>query len=242
MKPLIGICILIALPFCANAQVPQVNGQGSGPEDVTFGAVMGLSPKEKISFGSEVRNTLLANPEIVDNALNPPAPDIYADAAKADLVKLAQEKALFSATPRGIGAKDPTLTIVFFESYPCVDCGPAWADLEHLAKKFPQLRIEPRFANESGAAQLLLSILDRQGPAAYHDARKVLFTARDRSELDAIVQDRHWVQDRMYRRQPSLESASYNRFELTRTPSYVLPHMMFQGPMPTILLEKYVKE
>ncbi|EAQ03343.1 hypothetical protein OB2597_01947 [Pseudooceanicola batsensis HTCC2597] len=208
-----------------------------------LGAAAGLdlSDDERAAFGQEVRAAILAFPEVVDRALTPP-PAGYADEAQADLARLAQEADLAEASARGIGADAPRLTIVFFESFPCTTCGAAWRDLVALAEAHPDIRIEPRFAAEDGTAQLLLSLLARRGPEAYHNARALLHEARTEEELARIVQEREWMQDRMLRPTPRDEARAFARLGLETVPSLVFPRMMVQGAVPPGVLERYVTD
>ncbi|WP_407493169.1 hypothetical protein [Pseudooceanicola sp. MF1-13] len=218
------IAVLLVLPLTATAEG------------------LDLTDAERRAFGEEVRATLLAHPEIVDNALNPPPPDVYGDAARADRDRLAADTSLFAPTARGIGADDPRVTVVFFEDYPCADCAAAWAEAKALVAAQPDIRVEPRFARESGVAQLLLSKLDREGPEAYHAARDLLLAAQDEAALQRVLDDNRWFQDRMLRPAPRAEAEAFERLELEMAPSFVLPDMMVQGAVPAIVLQKYVAE
>lgn len=198
-----------------------------------------LPPDQRAAFGAEVRATLLAHPDIVVRALN--GDTGYAAAAQADRDLLADQGALFAPTPLGIGADAPRLTILFYEDYPCADCASAWAELVALAQRHPDIRIEPRFARDSGTAQLLLSLLDRQGAGAYHAARAQLMAARDAAGLAQIIAAQGWVQDRMFRKAPGTEAAAFDRMQLDMAPAYVLPDMMLRGALPGFVLEKYIR-
>jgi len=219
-----GIAILFALPLAALAEG------------------LDLTEAERATFGTEVRATLLAHPEIVDNALNPAAPDVYGDAARADKARLVADMSIYETTARGIGADDPRVTLLFFEDYPCNDCAAAWAEAKALVTDISDIRIEPRFARDSGVAQLLLSKLDREGAEAYHQARDLLMVASDQAGIDRVLDEQKWIQDRMLRPQPRAEADAFQRLELEMVPSYVLPDMMLQGSIPAVVLRKYVAE
>lgn len=202
---------------------------------------LGLSDAERAAFGAEVRATLLAYPEVVAKALTPQPPDVYGDAARQDKARLMADMSIYEPTPRGIGADDPRVTLLFFEDYPCADCATAWAEVRTLVAEVPDLRVEPRFARDSAMAQLLLSLLDREGAGAYHKARELLMAADDQAGIDRVLADQRWRQDRMYRPQPKAEAEAFKRLELEMVPSYVLPDMMLQGSIPAVVLRKYVE-
>lgn len=201
-----------------------------------------LTNEERQAFRAEVRAAILADPEPVALALNPSPPALYSDEVAADKARLADHADLFVHTDRGVGAEKPRLTIVFFESYPCMDCAAAWAEAEALLDRHPDVRIEPRFASDSGVAQLLLSVLEHEGMAAYRAARAVLSQAKTQPELEARLSEGHWRQDRMLRPRPAQEAAAFRALELEMAPSFVFPGLMLQGAMPLIVLEKYVAE
>ena len=206
-------------------------------------AGLDMAREERAAFGQEVRAAVLSDLTPIDRALNPPPIDLYGQNREADLKRLEDSEAVFAPTPRGIGADDPRLTILFFESFPCTDCSAAWADLEALIAAHPDVRVEPRFAEAGGPAQLLLSLLDHQGPATYHAARMALHALPDTTpdSLAALSGDKGWVQDRMLRLAPRREAEAFARLDLDTTPSYVFPDMMLRGSIPLIVLEKYVK-
>ncbi|WP_375173159.1 hypothetical protein [Pseudooceanicola sp.] len=218
--------LLLALALCGAAQA----------EGLDFSAA------ERRIFGEEVRAAILADPSPVAGALFPPAPDLYAEAAAEDRARLEAQAGLFKATERGFGASAPRLTIVFFEAYPCPDCADAWAELAALMARHPDIRVEPRFARDGAVPQLLLSLLDREGPDAYRDARTRLMAAQTEAELAEILAEGRWTQDRMMRPAPREEAAAFAALELESTPAYVLPGLMLQGAIPQIVLEKYVSE
>ena len=201
-----------------------------------------LTQAERAAFRAEVRAAILADPEPIERALTPPAADLYSENVAEDRARLEANMTLFDRTERGFGAENPRLTLVFFESYPCADCAAAWAELEALMARHDDIRVEPRFAAESGVAQLLLSLLDREGAEAYRAARAKLMAATTGEELARVLDEGRWIQDRMLRPAPRLEAEAFQALELESAPALVLPDMMLQGSIPAIVLEKYVAE
>lgn len=201
-----------------------------------------LSDDARRAFGEEVRAAILEDPTPVERALFPSDETLYEQEAAADRARLDQMATLFAPTDRGFGADDPRLTIVFFETYPCTDCAAAWTELEALVDAHPDIRVEPRFAANGGAAQLLLSLLDREGVDAYRTARTRLMQAQTDDDLAAILTEGRWIQDRMLRPAPGQEAEAFRTLELDSAPAIVFPDMMLQGSIPLIVLEKYVTE
>lgn len=199
---------------------------------------LNLTDAQRAAFRQEVRDAILADPSPIARALA--GPSLYADAVAKDKASLSDQAALFAPTPRGYGANSPRLTIVFFETYPCAECSEAWAEVETLLARHPDIRVEPRFSQDTGAAQLLLSILDREGVESYRSVRHRLIKARTEAELSQLLREGVWVQDRMLRPAPRAEADAFNALDLQSAPALVLPDLMLQGAIPAIVLEKYV--
>lgn len=89
---------------------------------------LGLTADQRTAFGALLREVLLAEPEIVMQALAPPAPeDPYAADKAADLALIAAHgAALFGRWPA-------TRHIAFFAAPDCADCTRAATELAVLA-------------------------------------------------------------------------------------------------------------
>lgn len=196
-------------------------------------AGLDISDIERAALRAEIRTFLLESPEIVDNALNPPD-RAFARAVRHDIAILTDAApVLFGATARGIGARTPTKTVAFYESYPCPDCADAWDDLVAMTKANPGLRVEPRFAQNDGHAQLLLSVLAHQGQSAYEVLRRDLWAGTP-------IGPRR--QDRMFRAAPGDEARVFAALDLDSVPSYVLPKLILRGAMPPVVLQKHLRD
>ncbi len=110
-----------------------------------------------------------------------------------------------------------------------------------LIEDIPDLRVEARFAEATGPAQLLLSLLDREGPDAYHAARLKLLAAPDEDAMAQVLTENRWIQDRMLRPAPEMEAQAFAALDLDVAPSYVLPGLILRGAMPAIVLEKHLR-
>ena len=199
-----------------------------------------LSAADRAAFDAEVRAALLADPTPVIAALRPEAAQ-FSEEAAADRALLDQLAPLFQPTERGIGSDSPRITLVVFDRFPCPDCARSWQDLTRLVQDIPDLRVEPRFAEATGPAQLLLSLLDREGPDAYHAARLKLLAAPDEDAMAQVLTENRWIQDRMLRPAPEMEAQAFAALDLDVAPSYVLPGLILRGAMPAIVLEKHLR-
>ncbi len=223
MKHLLTSLILAALPMAG------------------ISAGFDMTDQERAAFRDEVRAALLIDPSPIENALTRRQPSLFATQVADDLALLRAEAALFEPTSRGIGSDTPRITILFFETFPCAACGAAWDDLVKLSNQNPDIRIEPRFAQDGGAAQLLLSLLTHQDVGTYHDARRALYGMATPLSYPDIAGSQGWFQDRMLRPAPQIEAAAFKRLGLDTSPSYVFPDMMVRGAIPLIALEKYIR-
>ncbi|MHA6324134.1 hypothetical protein [Roseivivax sp. CAU 1753] len=90
---------------------------------------------ERAAFAAELRAALLADPEIVDRALNPPAPsaaDLYLDARNADLALIAADTDLLFGAGPTLGPAGAPVALAFLTDPDCAACIAAQAELEAL--------------------------------------------------------------------------------------------------------------
>ena len=94
-----------------------------------------FSQEERAAFGQELRNALIADPEPVRRALNPPQPSIYQDDIDDDRARLqAAAGTLFDPTTTRIGSPEAEKVLALFLTPDCPDCDKAKADLVRLAE------------------------------------------------------------------------------------------------------------
>lgn len=118
----------------------------------------------RAALGAEIRALLLAEPEIVEQALTPPSPFEAAVSADIDrLTKLAPR--LFDAGRDGFGAADARLRIAFFTAEDCAACAQAEADLRALVATH-DLRVT-MFSLADAAARDLAATLELTESPAY---------------------------------------------------------------------------
>ena len=102
----------------------------------------GLAGAEAVSFEDRVRAFLLANPEVIMEALEVLAEREAKEAVRARIAGFPQ---LFTDPPQlGVGARDARVRVVEFFDYKCVPCKAVHPDLVALARAQPDLRIEMR--------------------------------------------------------------------------------------------------
>jgi hypothetical protein len=136
--------------------------------------IAALTPAERAAFGAEVRALLLAEPEIVQAAMNPPAPDVYGDAARADIVLLE------SIAPQVLEGAD----IALFTGPDCPDCEAAVAELDAISKASGATFIHHDATD--GAMSKLIALLEMDVLPFYIMSDRVL-----RGHMPAVVLERY---------------------------------------------------
>ncbi len=125
-----------ALHKCGAAFLLGVAALGFTPTDAQADTnFTRLSTQERQILGEEIRQVLLADPQIIARALAGPSP--YEDVVEQDLSlieRLAPQ--LFDPARVTIGAPDATNRIAVFVGPNCPECVAALADLERLAPQF----------------------------------------------------------------------------------------------------------
>ena len=116
--------LILAAALCAVAPMPMV-------AETSFES---LTPTERAILRAEIRALLLFDPEIVQTALTPPPPNLYADDIADDLSLIrAHETTLFGENTAGFGPKAAAVTLAVFIAPDCPDCDATLADLRTLA-------------------------------------------------------------------------------------------------------------
>jgi len=124
-----------------------------------------LSSAERAALGAEIRALLLDEPEIVEQALNPPSD--YEEAASADRARLnALAPRLFAPDQTGFGDADAALRIAFFTTEDCAECDQALDDLRGLAETH-DLRVTLFAMDDSGPDAALAAELGLEQAPSY---------------------------------------------------------------------------
>ncbi|MBR9651998.1 glutaredoxin family protein [Thalassobius aquimarinus] len=106
----------------------------AGPSFAQGGSL--FDERERAALGHELRAALLADPEPVWQAFNPPAPSPYQDDIDRDLVQLsAAAGELFDPAATEIGSPEAEKVLALFVRPSCAGCERARADLAALAER-----------------------------------------------------------------------------------------------------------
>lgn len=158
-----------------------------------------MTDAERQAFHAEVRAYLLANPEVIVEALDILQSRDQADAVLRDQQMLAaQHDAIFNDAASWTGGNlQGDITIVEFTDYRCGYCRKAHADVEELVKSDGNIRFVVKEFPILGEASLVssrfaIAVLQLHGPEAYKTAYDALIALRgepDSTTLERLAGD-----------------------------------------------------
>ena len=153
-----------------------------------------MSEAEKAAFGEAVRDYLMANPEVLVEAINVMEERRVADEAKNDKLLVANNKdAIFDDGHSWVGGNpDGDVTLVEFIDYRCGVCKKVNPDLEKLIsadgnirwilKEFPILTQESDLA-----ARFAVAVQQEAGADAYKKTHDALMESRGPVNLESLT-------------------------------------------------------
>lgn len=152
-----------------------------------------MSEGEKADFGNAVRDYLMANPEVLVEAINVMEERRLADDSKNDTLLVANNKdAIFNDGHSWVGGNpDGDITLVEFVDYRCGYCKKVNPELEELVntdgnirfiiKEFPILTAESEMA-----ARFAVALHQVAGADAYKKAHDALMASRGPVNLESL--------------------------------------------------------
>lgn len=153
-----------------------------------------MSESEKAAFGDAVRDYLMANPQVLVEAINVMEERRVADEAKNDKVLVQTNKdAIFDDGHSWVGGNpDGDVTLVEFIDYRCGVCKKVNPDLEKLIsadgnirwilKEFPILTQESELA-----ARFAVAVQQEAGAETYKKAHDALMESRGPVNLESLT-------------------------------------------------------
>ncbi len=255
-----------ATPGAGGPATPAAEGPATpalaGPATpVPAGAVgmTALTDDQRTEVEGIVRNYLMANPEVIRDAID----ELQRRADQAAQVAQAQaigdnSKVIFTSAGDGVlGNPKGNVTLVEFFDYNCAYCRRAQADMQQLIEKDPKLRVVlkefPVLGDGSVAAAKVSVAVEMTAPgkyAAFHnallaepgqvDGERALAVAKEIGlDPDALKSklDDPAIQDRI--------NASYDlagKLNLTGTPSYVTQKAVIVGAVGYDALKQQIDE
>lgn len=153
-----------------------------------------MSDAEKADFGTAVREYLMANPEVLVEAINGMEQRRMADEAKNDkLLVQTNMDAIFNDGHSWVGGNpDGDITLVEFVDYRCSYCKKVNPELEELVNKDGNIRfIIKEFpiltAESEMAARFAVALQQVAGPEVYKKAHDALMASRGPVNLESLT-------------------------------------------------------
>ncbi|MEO0936859.1 MAG: DsbA family protein [Pseudomonadota bacterium] len=209
-----------------------------------------MSAEERAAFGDAVRAYLLANPQVIFEAVAIFEQQQAAAEARADLELVAQNRAaLFEDARSWVGGNpEGDITLVEFLDYKCGFCKRAHSELAQLLEADGNIRLIvkefPILGEQSvTAARFALAVKNVAGDAAYKDVNDALMTFNGEIADPALRRlsstfglDWDAVQAEMgsdaVTQQIRDTRALAQRLNITGTPTFVLEDEMLRGFLP----------
>ena len=157
------------------------------------GGLEDMTPAERTAFQAEVKAYLLANPEVIVDAMGVLQSREDSAAASRDQQILTDNKALiFNDAASWVGGNpDGDVTVVEFMDYRCGYCRKAYTEVEELVKSDGNIRFVPKefpiLGDEPVAAsRLALAVLPLHGADAHNKAHDGLINLRGAPDAETL--------------------------------------------------------
>jgi len=209
-----------------------------------------MTPAEREAFGAEVRAYLLANPQVLMEAIAVLEQQDQADQAAADLALLqANAEVIFRDPASWAGGNlDGDITVVEFVDYRCSYCRRAHDEVAELVRSDGNIRLVlkefPILGEDSvRASRFAIAVLQLAGPDAYkrvHDALITLRGAVNDQTLTRLARDQGLDAAAILARMstPEVEAVIAANHQLagllqiSGTPTFVIDQTMVRGYVP----------
>ncbi len=206
-----------------------------------------MSEAERQAFGDAVRDYIMANPEVLIEAVNSLEEKRLADEASNDSAMVAaNHKAIFEDGHSWIGGNpDGDLTMVEFVDYRCSVCRKVAEDVETAVREDGNIRLIfkefPILGQESDlASRFAVSVKQTAGMDAYKSVHDALMTMRGSvtlKSLSALAQDQGLDAQALLNRMNSEEVSAEirtnrqlaERMRVMGTPTFVIGPQMLRG-------------
>lgn len=216
-----------------------------------------MTPENKAAIETIIRDYILANPEIIQEAQQ------ALEAKQAEAQRVAQKetienasKDIFNASHDAIvGNPNGNVTVVEFYDYNCGFCKRALSDMDAMIKADPNLRFVlkefPILGEDSQRAHIVAQAFMRLMPEKYAEFHRTLLTGKGRADEARAVElavslgaDETKLREAM--KDPAIIEGFRTTFQLadqlaiTGTPSYVIGDEVVFGALGADTLTKKV--
>ncbi|WP_134726785.1 DsbA family protein [Paracoccus luteus] len=206
-----------------------------------------MSDSEKAAFGEAVRDYIMANPQVLIEAVNSLEEQRLADESKNDRVMVETNKAeIFDDGYSWVGGNpDGDLTMVEFIDYRCGVCRKVNAEVEELVKSDGNIRWVlkefPILGQESDlSSRFAVAVKQLLGPDAYKTAHDRLMALRGPATLEAfaeLAKAEGWDADPLIQRMNTEDVSAEirknhqlaERMRVMGTPTFIVGPEMLRG-------------
>ena len=214
------------------------------------GGLGDMTEAERQAFHEEVRAYLLANPEVIVEAMTELQTREDKAAVERDLLLMEENKdAIYNSAADWVGGNpNGDITVVEFMDYRCGYCKKAYEEVEALVKTDGNIRFVlkefPILGDESVlASQFAIAVRQLYGDDAYKAAHDALITLRadvNEESLDGLAtqlgHDPKAVAEKMVSEEVKAVIVANHELatalELNGTPSFVIDRTMVRGYVP----------
>ena len=219
-----------------------------------------MSDEERAAFRAEVRAYLLANPEVIMEAVavleqRENAAKVQNDLAmaRANVDSLHNDPTSFVA-----GNPDGDITIVEFLDYRCGYCKRAFPEIEALLESDPNIRLIikelPILGEQSVlASRFALAVKQTAGDEMYQTVHDALMEFRGEISQESLGRLAETLYLDLEAIVPAMDSAEVNtiiaqnqalsqRLQITGTPTFVVDDQMLRGYVPLAQMQQIIAE
>lgn len=248
------------LAFCALLLIGVMAGFGPGPAVAQGLDLARMSTEERGLFRQEIRDYLLANPEVLIEAMQVLETRQNTQRNLAERNTIAQNRAaLFEDDHSFVGGNpEGDITLVEFMDYRCSFCRRAHPEVAELLARDGNIRwvvkeLPILGAESTLASRFAVSVLQIEGPEAYHKVHNDLMTMRGAVAPAALrrIADAHRLDvERVMAGMdaPEVSAAIDRNLALARdlgisgTPTFVLHDRFLRGYVPLDQFAQIMKD
>lgn len=219
-----------------------------------------MSDAERAAFRAEVRAYLLANPEVIMEAVAVLEQRENAAKAQNDLAMARANVDALHNDPTSFvtGNPDGDITIVEFLDYRCGYCKRAFPEIEALLESDPNIRLIikelPILGEQSVlASRFALAVKQISGDEMYHTVHDALMEFRGDVSQESLGRLAETLYLDIETIVPAMNSEAINtiiaqnralsqRLQITGTPTFVVDDQMLRGYVPLAQMQQIIAE
>ena len=224
------------------------------------GGIENMTDAERAAFQKEVRDYLIAHPEVLVEAMDALQAQQQAQQAVNDKQIVADNQAalLQDANSWVGGNPDGDITVVEFMDYRCGYCRKAFAEVEELVKADGNIRFVvkefPILGEDSViSSRFAVAVRRLHGDEAYKKAHDALITLRgqpDQANLGKLASDLGLDANAIFAEMQSDEvtniikanHAMADKLQISGTPTFVVGDQVIRGYMPLDAMQQLVAD